>query len=61
MNNTLLTGSTGHTATLGSLATIVNDPGETEIRRENLQRMVQITGRFEGVGLGKGVATYKRW
>jgi CzcA family heavy metal efflux pump len=55
MSNTLLTSATGHTATLGSLATIVNNPGETEIRRENLQRMVQITGRLEGVGLGKGM------
>lgn len=56
MNNTVLTSATGRTATLGSLATIINDPGETEIRRENLQRVVQITGRFEGVGLGKGMS-----
>ena len=55
MNNTLLTSATGHTATLGSLATLVNDPGETEIRRENLQRLVEVTGRFEGMGLGKGM------
>jgi multidrug efflux pump subunit AcrB len=56
MSNTLLTSSTGHTATLGSLATLVTDPGETEIRRENLQRLVQVTARFEGLGLGKGMA-----
>jgi CzcA family heavy metal efflux pump len=55
MSNTLLTSATGHTATLGSLATLVNDPGETEIRRENLQRSVQITARLEGVGLGSGI------
>lgn len=55
MNSTLLTSATAHTATLGSLAAIANDPGETEIRRENLQRLVQVTGRFEGVGLGKGM------
>ncbi len=60
MNNTLLTSATGHTATLGSLATITNDPGETEIRRENLQRVVQITGRFEGVGLGKGMSAVQK-
>ena len=60
MSNTLLTSSTGHTATLGSLATIVNNPGETEIRRENLQRLVQITGRFEGVGLGKGMSAVQK-
>jgi CzcA family heavy metal efflux pump len=60
MSNTLLTSSTGRTATLGSLATVVTDPGETEIRRENLQRMVQVTGRFEGVGLGKGIAAVQK-
>jgi CzcA family heavy metal efflux pump len=60
MSNTLLTSSTGRTATLGSLATIVNNPGETEIRRENLQRLVQITGRFEGVGLGKGMSAVQK-
>jgi CzcA family heavy metal efflux pump len=60
MGSTLITSPTGHTATLGSLATIVNDPGETEIRRENLQRTVQITGRFEGVGLGNGMKAVKK-
>jgi multidrug efflux pump subunit AcrB len=55
MSNTLLTSSTGRTATLGSLATLVTDPGETEIRRENLQRLVQVTARFEGLSLGKGM------
>ena len=55
MNNTLLTSSTGRAATLGSLATLINDPGETEIRRENLQRLVQVTAYFEGVSLGKGM------
>ena len=56
MNNTLLASATGRTATLGSLAAISADPGETEIRRENLQRMVQVTGRLEGVDLGTGIA-----
>ncbi len=51
MSNALLTSSTGRTATLGSLATLSMDPGQTEIRRENLQRLVQVTGRFEGVDL----------
>jgi CzcA family heavy metal efflux pump len=60
MSNTLLTSSTGRTATLGSLATIATDPGETEIRRENLQRMVQVTGRFEGIDLGTGMAAVQR-
>jgi CzcA family heavy metal efflux pump len=60
MSNTLLTSASGHTATLGSLATIVNDPGETEIRRENLQRLVQVTARLEGVDLGSGVAAVQK-
>src|SRR5712692_5550288 len=60
MSNTLLNSASGRTATLGSLATIVTDPGETEIRRENLQRLVQVTGRFEGVGLGSGIAAVQK-
>src|SRR5260370_18196674 len=60
MSNALLTSSTGRTATLGSLATLSMDPGETEIRRENLQRLVQVTGRFEGVDLGSGIAALQK-
>jgi CzcA family heavy metal efflux pump len=60
MSNTLLTSSTGKTATLGSLATISTDPGQTEIRRENLQRLVEVTGRFEGVDLGSGMNLVKK-
>jgi CzcA family heavy metal efflux pump len=60
MGNTLLTSATGKTATLGSLATITTDPGQTEIRRENLQRLVEVTARFEGVDLGTGMASIKK-
>lgn len=60
MSNTLLTSATGRTATLGSLATVGVDPGQTEIRRENLQRLVAVTGRFEGVDLGSGIAAVKK-
>ena len=60
MGNTLLTSSTGKTATLGSLASISTDPGQTEIRRENLQRLVEVTARFEGVDLGTGMASIKK-
>ena len=60
MSNALLTSSTGRTATLGSLATLSMDPGETQIRRENLQRLVQVTGRFEGVDLGTGIAAVQK-
>jgi len=60
MSNTLLTSPSGHTATLGSLATVTRDPGQTEIRREDLQRLVQIKGRFEGIGLGSGMKAVKK-
>jgi CzcA family heavy metal efflux pump len=60
MSNTLLTSSTGHTATLGSLATVSTDPGQTEIRRENLQRLVEVTARFEGVDLGTGISSVQK-
>jgi CzcA family heavy metal efflux pump len=60
MNNTLLTSATGKSATLGSLAVMTSDPGQTEIRRENLQRLVEVTGRLEGVDLGKGIAGVKK-
>ena len=60
MTNTLLVSATGKMATLGSLADVVNDPGETEIRRENLQRLIQVTARLEGVGLGTGVARVQK-
>jgi CzcA family heavy metal efflux pump len=60
MKNTLLTSASGHTATLGSLATLTSDPGQTEIRRENMQRLVQVTARFEGVDLGRGIAAVQK-
>jgi len=55
IQNTLLVSSTGRTATLGTLATLRNEPGQTEIRRENLQRDIAVTGRLEGISLGEGV------
>jgi multidrug efflux pump subunit AcrB len=56
MRNTLLVSGTGKTATIGSLATLTEIPGQTEIRRENLQRSVNVTARFEGMNLGDGMA-----
>jgi CzcA family heavy metal efflux pump len=60
IRNTLLSSATGKTATLGTLATVENLPGQTEIRRENLQRDVAVTGRLEGVSLGAGVARVQK-
>ena len=48
IRDTLLTSASGHTATLGSLATVTELPPQTEIHREDLQRLVSVTGRTEG-------------
>ena len=60
MKDTLLVSGTGHTATLGTLATIVENPGQTEIRRENLQRDVAVTARLEGRSLGSGMSDVQK-
>jgi CzcA family heavy metal efflux pump len=60
IRNTLLVSDSGKTATLGSLATVTELPGQTEIRRENLQSAVDITARLEGVSLGVGMAAVKK-
>jgi multidrug efflux pump subunit AcrB len=60
MSNTLLVNSTGGTATLGSMASVVELPGQTEILRENLQRDVEVTARLEGLDLGSGVAAVQK-
>jgi CzcA family heavy metal efflux pump len=60
MNNTLLTSANGRTATLGSVAVVSTDPGQVEVRRENLQRNVEVTARFEGLDIGSGMAYIKR-
>jgi multidrug efflux pump subunit AcrB len=60
MSNTLLNSSIGHTATLGALATREKIPGQTEIRRENLQRDITVTARLEGRDLGSGMADVQK-
>jgi CzcA family heavy metal efflux pump len=60
IRNTLLTSSTGKTATLGSLTTLEDQAGQTEIRRENLQRDFAVTGRLEGISLGEGIASVQK-
>src|SRR5262249_4229535 len=52
IRNALLISSNGKTATLGSLASVIELPGQNEIRRENLQRDVAVTARLEGLNLG---------
>ncbi len=58
--NTLLVSGTGKTATIGALAKMVETPGQTEIRRDNLQRNMQVTGRFEGTSLGQGMKSVQQ-
>ena len=60
MKNTLLNSSSGTTATLGSLAQLSELPGQTEVRRENLQRDVAVTARLEGLDLGSGMAAAQK-
>jgi CzcA family heavy metal efflux pump len=60
IKSTLLVSSTGHTGTLGTLATVEDIPGQTEVRRENLLRNVTVTARLENVDLGAGVAAVQR-
>jgi len=60
MSNTLVGSATGHSATLGSLASVTLDAGQIEIRRENLQRMVEVTASLEGTGLGSGIAAVQK-
>jgi len=60
MRDTLLVSSSGHTATLGALSQVVENPGQTEVRRENLQRDVAVTARLEGRSLGSGMADVQK-
>jgi len=60
MSNTMLVSSNGSTATLGSLTTIDELPGQVQVRRENLQRLVEVTARLEGVDTGTGVAAVQK-
>jgi CzcA family heavy metal efflux pump len=60
MKNTLLASASGRTATLGSVSTITQLPGQTEIRRENLQRVVSVTARLEGRDLGSAIAAVQK-
>jgi multidrug efflux pump subunit AcrB len=55
MRDTVFNSSSGHTASLGSMATITQLPPQNEIRRENLQRLAVVTARLEGTDLGTAV------
>ena len=55
IRNTVFNSSSGHTASLGSMTTVTQLPPQNEIRRENLERLVVVTGRLEGTDLGSAV------
>ena len=56
IKSTVFNSSSGRTASLGSLAAVQQLPPQNEIRRENLQRLVVVTGRLEGSDLGTAMA-----
>jgi multidrug efflux pump subunit AcrB len=60
MTNTMIVSSSGGTSTLGSVSHVEELPGQIEIRRENLQRLVEVTARLEGVDMGTGVAAVQK-
>jgi CzcA family heavy metal efflux pump len=52
IENTVFNSSSGHTSTLSAMATVTQLPPQNEIRRENLQQVVLVSGRLEGSDLG---------
>jgi len=60
IENTPFNSSSGHIATLGSLAEITQLPPQNEIRRENLQRLVVVTGRLSGSDLGSAMVKVQK-
>jgi CzcA family heavy metal efflux pump len=59
IENTVFNSASGHTATLGSLAEIKELPPQNEIRRENLEQVVLVSGRLEGSNLGGAMVKVK--
>jgi CzcA family heavy metal efflux pump len=55
IQNTVFNSTTGHTTTLGSLAQVTQLPPQNEIRRENLQQVILVSGRLEGSDLGSAM------
>lgn len=56
IRGTVFNSSSGHTATLGSLATVQQLPPQNEIQHQNMQRMIVVTGDLEGSDLGGTMA-----
>lgn len=60
MNNTVVVNANGGSATLGSVSTFTEVPGQTEILRDNLQQEKEVTGRLEGLDLGRGITAVQK-
>lgn len=60
IQNTVFNSSTGKLATLGALAQVTQLPPQNEIKRENLQQLITVTGRLEGTDLGTAIAKVQR-
>src|SRR5579875_1712830 len=55
MNNTVIVSPTGQTANLGSVTTMTEVPGQTEILQDNEQRYVAVSARLEGLDMRHGI------
>ncbi len=60
MSNTLLISPTGKLATLGTLASMREMPGQIEILQDHQLRYVAVTARLEGLDMGHGIAAVKK-
>lgn len=60
IENTIFNSSSGKLSNLRALAIAQQLPGQQEIRRENLQREVAVTGRLEGSDLGSAVGRVQK-
>jgi multidrug efflux pump subunit AcrB len=56
IQNTVFNSSSGRTATLSAMANMTQLPPQNEIRRENLQQVILVSGRLEGSDLGGTMA-----
>jgi CzcA family heavy metal efflux pump len=59
IQNTVFNSSSGRTATLGAMAQVTQLPPQNEIRRENLQQVVLVSGRLGGSDLGAAMASVR--
>jgi multidrug efflux pump subunit AcrB len=57
IQNTVFNSSSGHTASLGSLAQVTQLPPQNEIIRENLQQLITVTGRLDSSVPGADLGT----